>query len=85
LTSQDYVLPEGIQFPTSPSIYKIDVLLNHTLQPAVIMEQEYIEVYGVSFTQLVLTQFNYIAGTYSPFWLSLIPAVDILTTHQIIL
>jgi hypothetical protein len=27
LTSQDYILPEGINYPTTPSTYKIDFLI----------------------------------------------------------
>jgi hypothetical protein len=30
LTSQDYNLPEGINYPTSPGTFKIDFLTNHT-------------------------------------------------------
>jgi hypothetical protein len=33
------------------------------------MEQRYLEVFGKPFTKLILTQYNYIAGTYNPFWL----------------
>lgn len=67
LTSQDYIQPEGIQYPTVPSTYKLDVLFNHS--GTVRFQQRYIDVYGIPFSKLTLIQYNYMAGTYSPFWL----------------
>ncbi len=43
------------------------------------------EVYGLPFSSLVLTQFSYSVGVYSPFWLEIVPSVNIEITHQLII
>lgn len=68
LTTQSYNLPEGIAYPTSPGTYKIDFLTNYTQSGVIEMEQRYIDVVGTPFTKLVITQFNFLSGYYSPFW-----------------
>jgi hypothetical protein len=81
ITTQKFSEPatlEGLVFPSVPSTYQIDMTIDYRLSDSKTSAQSlFLDVYGPEFSNIKMTQHNYIQNEYNLYWLEFTPSATI--------